>query len=265
MRNKWCVPVMAFAIVGGSMMAATGAAAATHSAPKSAHAVVQPGGLAKLTGGAHGVRSNTAVSSENWSGYAVHSSTYKSVSASWTEPTGHCSGNKGDKYSSFWIGLDGYSSDSVEQTGSEVDCNGTSPKYYAWYEMYPHPSMVLSNPVSPGDHFTGSVTFNGGTSFTLKLTDSTKGWTKTETESSSAAKRTSAEVIIEAPCCTASGGILPLADFGTANFTSSMVDGSDIGSLSPTKITMVSKKGTQEDKISALSGKAAFTGTWLAS
>jgi len=30
-----------------------------------------------------------------------------------------------------------------------------------------------------------------------------------------AAKRTSAEWIAEAPCCTSSGGILPLADFGT--------------------------------------------------
>jgi hypothetical protein len=266
MRSKWCVPVAAFAIVSGSLLAATGAAAATtHSAPRSAHSVVQPGGLAKLTGGAHSVRGNVSATSTNWSGFAVHSGTYKSVSSSWTEPTGHCSGNSGAKYSSFWVGLDGYSSQSVEQTGSEVDCNGGSPVYYAWYEMYPAGSVEISHPVSPGDHFTGSVTFNSGSSFTLKLTDSTQGWTATENKSLSGAARSSAEVIIEAPCCTASGGILPLADFGTASFTASKVDGSNIGSLSPTKISMVSSGGVTEDKISALTGGTAFTGTWLAS
>jgi Peptidase A4 family len=265
MRSKWCVPVAAFALVGGSLLASSGASAATHSAPNSAHSAVQPGGLAKLTSGAHGDRSNASATSENWSGYAVHSGTYKSVSASWTEPTGKCSGNSGDKYSSFWVGLDGYSSSTVEQTGTEVDCDGSSPQYYAWYEFYPAGSVELNEHVSPGDHFTGSVTFSGTSTFTLKLTDSTQGWSKTETKSSSSDKRSSAEVIIEAPCCTETGGILPLADFGTAHFTASKVDGSNIGSLSPTEITMVSSGGVTEDKISALTSGTAFTGTWLAS
>jgi hypothetical protein len=265
MRSKWCVPVAAFAIVGGSMLAATGAAAATHSAPKSAHSVVQPGGLAKLTGGASANQSNPTATSENWSGYAVHAGAgkYHSVSASWTEPTGKCSGNSGAKYSSFWVGLDGYGTSSVEQTGSEVDCNGTSPQYYAWWEMYPAGSVVINHPVSAGDHFSGSVTVSGGT-YTLKLTDSTKGWTATEHKTASHANG-SAEVIIEAPCCTASGGILPLADFGTAHFTASDVNGASIGSLNPTKITMVSSGGVTEDSITALTGGTAFSGTWLAS
>jgi hypothetical protein len=260
MRSRWCVPVAAFAIVGGAMLATTGASAATHPAPRPAHSVVQPGGLAKLTGGAHADGANVTVNSQNWSGYAVHGGTYHSVSASWTEPTGHCSGS-GNKYSSFWVGLDGYSTNSVEQTGSEVDCNGSSPQYYSWWEMYPAASVVISKPVSPGDHFHGSVTFSSGT-YTLKLTDSTKGWTATEKKTASDANG-SAEVIIEAPCCTATGGILPLADFGTAYFSASKVDGSSIGSLSPTKIIMVTSNGTPKDKISALTNGTNFSGTWL--
>lgn len=260
MRSKWCAPVAAFAIVGGAMLATTGASAATHSAPKSVHSAVQPGGLAKLTGG-HGANANTNATSENWSGYAVHSGTYKSVSASWIEPTGKCSGS-GSQYSSFWVGLDGYSTDSVEQTGTDTDCHGGKPSYYGWYEMYPAGSVNISKPVSPGDHFSASVTFSGTSSFTLKLTDSTKGWTATENKTSTTVKRGSAEVIIEAP--SSETGELPLADFGTVHFTASKVDGADIGTLKPTEITM--KVGSKTlDKISALTGGAAFTATWLAS
>lgn len=43
--------------------------------------------------------------------------------------------------------------------------------------MYPAFPVNFPNPVHPGDHFTGSVTFNGGSSYTLKLADSTQGWT----------------------------------------------------------------------------------------
>ena len=56
--------------------------------------------------------------STNWSGYAATTGTYTSVSASWTQPAGTCS--RGDQYAAFWVGLDGYTSSSVEQTGSEI-------------------------------------------------------------------------------------------------------------------------------------------------
>ena len=31
---------------------------------------------------------------------------------------------RSDQYAAFWVGLDGYSSDSVEQTGTDSDCDG---------------------------------------------------------------------------------------------------------------------------------------------
>jgi len=261
MRRRWGIPVATLAIVGGSMLAAGSAAAASSAAPRSGHMIVQPGGPA-----AHLVRPFVSVrggvrhaSSTNWSGYAAHSGTFTSVSASWVEPTGHCSGS-GHQYSSFWVGLDGYNSNSVEQTGSGVDCSGGSPRYYSWYEMFPKFPVNFSNPVSPGDHFTGSVTYTGGGNFTLRLSDTTKGWTHTEHKSLGSAARSSAEVIIEAP--SSGTGVLPLADFGTVNITSAKVNGSSIGSHSPTKITMVSG-GTAKDSVSGLSGSQNFSATWL--
>ncbi len=147
-------------------------------------AAVQPGGVSHLVGPArtHPGARNATTTSTNWSGYAAtgNNGAFSSISASWVEPTGIC--RSGQQYSSFWVGLDGYNSNSVEQTGSEVDCSGSTPQYYSWYEMYPAYPVNFSNAVRPGDHFTGSVTFTGGSSFTLKLSDTTRGWSHTVTK-----------------------------------------------------------------------------------
>jgi hypothetical protein len=262
--------VAGFALVTPAYAAASGPSAATaHSAvvPRTpSGALVRSGGpVAHLVGpqASHGMTRNQTTTSTNWSGYAAASGTYTSVSSSWVEPTGKCS--SGAQYSSFWVGLDGYNSSTVEQTGSEVDCSGSTPQYYSWYEMYPAYPVNFTNTVRPGDHFTGSVTYAGSNKFTLKLSDTTQGWSHTVSKTLSGAARSSAEVIAEAPCCTSSGGILPLADFGTVNFTGASANGSPIGNSSPVGINMVSANGVQEDRISALSGGTGFSATWLSS
>jgi hypothetical protein len=255
-----------FALVAPAYAATSGhsAAAAPVVGPRSpSGALVQPGGISHLVGPRtiHAGAGNTTTTSTNWSGYAATGGTYKSVSSSWTEPTGTCS--SGDQYSSFWVGLDGYSSDSVEQTGSEVDCDGRTPEYYSWYEMYPANPVTFSNAVKRGDRFTGSVTYTGGSSFTLRLSDTTEGWSHTVTKTLSGAVRSSAEVIAEAPCCTDSGGILPLADFTKLSFTGATVDGSPIGNFSPVGIDMFSANGVQEGSISSLTRGKNFSAMWL--
>ena len=50
-----------------------------------------------------------------------------------------------------------------------------TPRYFGWYEMFPAFPVNFSNPVQPGDHFTGSVTFTGGGHYTLVLKDTTAG------------------------------------------------------------------------------------------
>ena len=164
------------------------------------------------------------------------------------------------------MGLDGYSSGSVEQTGSEVDCSGSRPQYYAWYEMYPNPSHSYSNTVRPGDHFNASVTYTGSNHFSLFIQDSTQGWSHTTTGTLAGAPRSSAEVIVEAPCCTASGGILPLANFGTVNITGSTANGSAIGSAGGvTQIIMIDSAGRDKDTVSSLTSGQNFSATWLRS
>jgi hypothetical protein len=177
--------------------------------------------------------------STNWSGYAVTGSTYTSVSANWAQPSVNCSLTP-TGWSSFWVGLDGDTSSTVEQTGTEADCSSGRPVYSAWYEMYPKSPVNFSNRVSAGDHFTGSVTTDGRGSFTLTLVDSTQGWTQTNAARLKHARLSSAEVIAEAP--SSSGGVLPLADFGSVGFGSASVNRATLTSSTPgiDPITMAS-------------------------
>jgi Peptidase A4 family len=262
MSRRWLAPLLAMAVASGTMIATAGAASAAtvpHATYPSVHGF-NPGGTLALHGLKPGLNHIDAqVGSSNWSGYAVTGSngTFKSVTANWTEPTGKCTSGQ-TTYSSFWVGLDGYSSDSVEQTGSEVDCNGRTPSYYSWYEMYPAYPVNFAKTVKAGDSFTGTVTFSGTNTYTLKLSDNTQGWTKTITKKQSGLDRSSAEVITEAP--SDSAGPLPLTDFGTVNYSSSAVNGTSLGTQNPQGIYI-----TGEDTTSSINSSGGFSNTWTSS
>jgi len=273
-NSRWRVPLAAAALVLGSAGAALGSAGAagaattathpgiTHTRPGGSVGGFQPGGLLKghgATAARTGATKN-GTTSTNWSGYVVTggAGAFNSVSSSWTEPSASCGG--GTQYAAFWVGLDGYNSSSVEQTGTDSDCNGGSPDYYGWYEMYPADPVYFTNPVSPGDSMSAAVTVSG-TSYTLTLTDSTQGWTQTENETGSFSN-SSAEVITEAP--SSEEGPLPLADFGTINYSASSANGTSLGSQSPTSITMVGSSGDQLDSTSGIDGSGGFSNTWQA-
>lgn len=195
--------------------------------------------------------------STNWSGYAVTGGTYKTVTASWVQPAVTCSGTA---YSSFWVGIDGDTSGTVEQTGTEADCNGSTPVYSAWYEMYPKFPSTYSDVVTPGDHFTSTVSTDGAGNFTLTLADTSRGWTESVAKRLKSAKLASAEVIAEAP--SSSGGVLPLANFGTASFSGAAVNGSTLTSTTAgiDPITMQSGSTVKAQPSSISNG--AFTVTW---
>jgi len=230
------------AFVGVLVIAAALSATAGGAAPSLRHARI------------HRITNST---STNWSGYAVTGSRFTSVSSSWTEPTATCSGTA---YSSFWVGLDGDTSGTVEQTGTDADCSGSTPQYYAWYEMYPKFPVNLRGTVRPGDHLSASVTTNGSGSFTLTITDSTQGWTNTTTARLKSAKLASAEVIAEAP--SSSGGVLPLANFGTVSFSGASANGALLTSSTPhiDPITMQSGSTVKAQPSSISNG--AFSVTW---
>jgi hypothetical protein len=202
---------------------------------------------------------NSTSTSTNWSGYDTTGGPFTSVSASWVQPAVSCAANqKKASYASFWVGLDGDGSNTVEQTGTDSDCVRGQAVYYGWYEMYPAAPSNFTDTVLPGDTISASVTTNGSGAFTLTLSDQTQGWTQVINKSLSSAKLFSAEVIAEAP---SSGKVLPLADFGTVNFSSSVVDGTAIGSLNPDEITMASGSTVKAQPGSLTSGED-FAVTW---
>ncbi len=158
---------------------------------------------------------NGTVTSYNWSGYAVTGTSFTQVLGSWIVPAVDCSVTP-STYSSFWVGIDGYNSSTVEQTGTDSDCSGGTPSYYAWYEFYPSPSTIFGAlPISAGDTISASVSYSGG-EFTTTITDVTKGMSFSKTAAVSGATMSSAEWIAEAP--SDRRGVLPLADFGTVSF-----------------------------------------------
>jgi Peptidase A4 family len=216
----------------------------------------------------HRQRDQQQWESSNWSGYAVTGAngSVTDAKASWKVPQAVCptnTANGSGGYASFWVGIDGWSSNTVEQIGTDSDCVSLSgapytPTYYAWFEFYPQNSYYLefgngqckSMPSSstcmiPGDVISAEVKYSGtasgghgahggGPEFTVTITDVTQGWTYSTSSVVSGAKQTSAEWIAETPCCQKGGQFLPLADFGTADY------GADFTSVQSTSYATVS-------------------------
>ncbi len=229
----------------------------------------------------HRVIPGVGVESNNWSGYAVTGTGFTSAKGSWHVPEVQCNKTP-NTYSSFWVGLDGFQNgnDTVEQNGTASDCSGTTPQYYAWYEYYPANAVVIDDvPVTAGDIISAEVTYNGS-EFTLTITNETTGKTHSHTKALPGAQRTSAEWIAEAPCCTSTGGYLPLANFDLANFgfdktgisdTNYATDSSevnkpivDFGSSDVNQITMVNESSgaTEAVPTSLTTDGTSFTVSW---
>jgi len=212
----------------------------------------------------------SAITSSNWSGYAVATSAgaVTDVKGSWIEPSLH-SPSAANTYSAFWVGIDGYNSGTVEQIGTDLDTNASGKAvYYAWYEMYPSSPVNLSMKINPGDQLSGEVKYSGSNKFTLTLTDVTTKTTFSTSQTLRSANRSSAEFIAEAP--SSSSGVLPLADFGTVSFsaasatisgTTGPIDNKAWPAGNPISITMVGSSGTEAYPSSLLdsSGTSAFS------
>jgi len=215
---------------------------------------------------------NATTASTNWSGYATYQAAgpFTDAKGAWTQPAATCPDRRA-AYASFWVGLDGYNSNTVEQIGTDSDCAGKGrPVYYAWYEMYPNPPVSVPVTVHPGDQMYAEVSASGST-YTLTLTNLTTGATFTTQQTLAGAANSSAEWVAEAPSgcrgfrCT----VLPLANFGTVNFSGSYTTASGhTGSISDSnwandRIIMVTNGGTIKALPSALSPDGtAFSDTW---
>jgi Peptidase A4 family len=223
--------------------------------------------------------STTQTISLNWSGYAVAGKKpYNYVHSTFVEPTITCPG-VANQWTSNWVGLDGYNDQTVEQDGTFAWCGGadhTTPKYEAWYEMYPAGSVNVFA-VHPGDVIDASVTYSDSTSdFSLTVTDLSTGKTATDTATCSSCARASAEWIIERPalCNTALTKcfITELADFGASTMTGdeAQVDGGavkGVGAFNNFAIDIVNPDPNGDggfyslDTVGPVSGKS-FTANW---
>ena len=217
----------------------------------------------------HAIKVNglTQVQSTNWAGYAddnTAGNTYSTVTGNWTEPAVSCP-SKGTQYAVFWVGIDGFSSNSVEQDGTLAECNHGAASYFSWWEMFPTNSIqTVGSSVSPGDSISASVVRSGST-YTLKLTDSTHPANSfSTTQTCSTCANSSAEWIAEAP--SSGGRILPLANFGTWTETGATVNSGVITSFPDDELTMVDSSGSVKAQPGPLNSSGnGFSVTWKSS
>jgi thiol-disulfide isomerase/thioredoxin len=283
MRSKRLIATAALA--AGAMVCAVGvsggpASASTIAPSATTENTPDPGGpLVKPSTDISSDVSTTTTISENWSGYAVAGSKpYTYVHSTFVQPTITCPG-VADQWTSNWVGLDGYNDQTVEQDGTAAWCGGandTTPKYEAWYEMYPANSVNVFA-VHPGDIIDVSVSYSDSTSdFTLTVSDLSTGKTATDTATCADCARASAEWIIERPALCNNAGtkcfITELADFGTSTMSGdeAQVDGGNVkgvGAFNNYAIDLVNPDANGDggfyslDTVGAVSGKS-FTATW---
>jgi hypothetical protein len=115
--------------------------------------------------------------SNNWSGYAIigpngqFAKWGSEITGTYIEPAPGCDSSQGDKHMSTWVGIDGYGSPDVLQTGTEIDLTCPTPfasptnvVHYAWYEWFPAYSIQINNlAVRPGDRINVAVFTSDGT------------------------------------------------------------------------------------------------------
>lgn len=216
-----------------------------------------------------------------WAGYAVTGKDFTQVQGSWIVTAVDCTKTPNTD-SSEWVGIDGWSSNTVEQIGTDADCNGKTPFYYVWYEFYPLNTIVINDvSIAPGDKFSASVVYNGDNDYTVSITNDTTGQSFTKgvefkgADGSGVPPRNSAEWIEEMD-----GN--ELSDFGVdsfGEFYTGVSDGTDVATDSSVsggistfgsavQKSISTKNGSSGSKDTAVpsalaSDGSSFTVTWM--
>jgi len=131
--------------------------------------------------------------------------------------------------------------------------------HQAFYEMFPRSAFRIANTVRAGDSLTATVVATSKKTFTLSLVNHSEGWAFSTQARQRKAKLVSAEAIAEAPSMRGAG-IVPLANFGTINFSAS-ANGQPLGNFGPEAVTMVGNGGVVKAAPSGISG-GSFSVFW---
>ncbi len=215
--------------------------------------------------------------SRNWDGYVTYASDqgteFNEVKATWIQPTVTC--EAAGAWTVFWVGLDGWFNNTVEQGGSEAYCStaGGTPAYNLWWEMFPTNAIQTTLTINPGDEITADVKYVKSTStFVIRVADEASEQSFTTNQQCATGlvcQRSSTDVITE-DVGNFSGGYYPLANYGTMGYTDAHVKNtSDVrGSISGKHwlngAVTESSGGTNYASVSSLShGGTAFSTTWL--
>ncbi len=186
----------------------------------------------------------------------------------------------------FWVGLDGWDSNAVEQGGSYALCGavGSTPVYSLWWEMWPTnavQAVTLPQQVQPGDVIQATVTYNPNASnYIIAVEDVTtsQGFAEVQTCAANVTcENASAEVVTEAPGYplppVGPGGLYSLANYGTMAYTSASVTDSSgsTGALNAPQWTSYSISETNDtppdySSVSPLNTNGnGFSVTWVPS
>jgi hypothetical protein len=214
------------------------------------------------------------VSVTGWSGYMVTGTAFTAAHGSWIVPTATCT--SGRQYAQFFVGMDGFTTPTEEVIGTEADCIGASPSYYAFYEVSPNSTIRIEGmTIAAGDRIVAEVTYSAP-EFTFTIKDETSGKAYRTSATVADAQRSSAEWIAS---IAYDGEILPLTDFGTVLFgedstgvtgTNSATDSTNsgpIGAFPAADIEQFTKIGTatspQTSTCTSLSSDGtSFSCTW---
>jgi hypothetical protein len=217
-------------------------------------------------------RVDAAGTSRNWAGYAVTPTASTtpiviSVFGTWTQPTITCPEPNAAAY--FWVGLDGWNNNTVEQIGSWGRCVNGNPVYEIWWEMYPDPPNII-RAINPGDVLTASVGYSpGANTYILSITNRTQqnGFSTVQTcPAGQTCNNNSAEWIAEAP----GNPTVPLANYGQVTFSGASFIDANGATHTPnpgtpwlrTQITQASGGTTYATPGATSSDGRVFTVTW---
>lgn len=225
---------------------------------------------------------NAAYSSDSWAGYAVTpnsaGTTYTHVQAQWVQPAVTCDPSQPVENAVFWVGLDGWGNNSVEQGGTLANCQNGTAQYETWWEMYPYNGLVTAFTINAGDTIAASVTYVTSTStFDIEVKDVTSGQTLSQNlpcePGMGGCVRGSAEVVSEDP----GGGAdvdnrFYLPHYQPVTYTGASVTDSTghTGTLSDSswqqnQISQITSENVIKQLTSALtSDGSSFTTTWQA-
>jgi hypothetical protein len=170
-----------------------------------------------------------------------------------------------------FVGIDGYSDNTVEAIGTVANCVGTKYQYFAEYTLGTTSAKITGFSIKSGDLISASVSYTGS-EFTLEIYNITQGLFFSKSAAVSGAQRSSAEWIVE----RAVNPTYPFMDFGKVSSgsdytnivdtdwaTDSSVSGpiSDFGSH-VVKINMVDTGVTYATTSALTTDGSSFTVNW---